>query len=199
MPETIRTTVSATVGGTTYTAITDAAGDSVERATPSIPAAKIGSLTTRTDANTGVLTMASGHGFISTDVIDVFWATGSRRGMTATVATNAVTVDGGAGDDLPVVSTAVTAMKPVEVPFAVDGDEVVGLVASSPVAGYVVFVDDADAEIAAATYEVGASSAGVWAEAIGTTNPLAGKTTTVVKFSHGDVAARTMTAIAVFN
>ena len=75
--------------------------------------AKVGSLTTRTDDNTGVATMVAGHGFITGNVVDVFWSGGMRYGMTATVATNAVTVDGGAGDALPIATTALTVSKPL--------------------------------------------------------------------------------------
>ena len=68
-----------------------------------------GVLTTRTDASTGVLTMAADHWFFTGDTLDVFWTGGSRLGMTATVAASAVTVGGGSGDDLPALSTALTA------------------------------------------------------------------------------------------
>jgi hypothetical protein len=200
MPEPLTYTVTAVTGNNDqFTDQISVTGASIERTSPSIPAAKAGTLTTRTDANTGVLTMSGGHGIISTDVIDVFWSGGSRRGMTATVSVNAVTVDGGTGDDLPAVSTVVSAMKPVEVEFVVDGDTVFGLGVSSDAAyAYVVFVDDADAEIAAATFRVTTAGRGkAWATGAGT-NPLAGAVTSAVKFSHGSLSAAVMRACAVF-
>jgi hypothetical protein len=200
VPETFRTTFTATVNGTAYPSITDDTADGIERVSPSVPAAKTGTLTTRTDANTGTLTMSSGHGFTDGVKVDVFWATGSRRNMTVgTVATNSVPVDGGSGDDLPAAATAITAMVPVAVDFTVTGNNVVLLSASAPVTGYVVFVESGPADIAAATYKVGANDGANWTDAIGTTNPLASKTTTQVKFSHGETSAKTMTAVALYN
>jgi len=199
VPETYRTTVTVTINGTAYPSVVDDASNGIERVTPSVPAAKVGSLTTRTDADTGVLTMNSGHGFATSDKLDVFWSGGSRRNMTATVATNAVTVDGGSGDDLPVVSTAVTACKPTTQDFTVDGDALVVLVAASPVPGYVVFVDDADAEVTDATFYVDANAGANWTADVGTDNPLAGVVTSKVKFSHGSTTARTMTAVGQYN
>lgn len=199
MPETMTLQKTGTIDGVSYIERITTEGDSIERASPSIPAAKVGQLTTRTDANTGVLTMVTGHGFATSDKIDVFWTGGSRRAMDATVATNAVTVDGGSGDDLPANLTAITAMKPVEVVFDLDGDTAVGLSVYSPKAGYVVFVDNVPADIAAATYQLDAGEGKSWIDGDGT-NPLASATITKVKFSHGDsAAARTMVASVVHN
>src|SRR4051794_23760974 len=79
-----------------------------------LPAAKTGQLTTHTDNTTGTLTMAGGHGITTGARLDVYWTGGSRRGVTVgTVATNSVPFSGGAGDNLPLVNTNVTAMVPV--------------------------------------------------------------------------------------
>src|SRR5689334_13440236 len=77
---------------------------------PTVPAAvQGGTLTGRTDNDTGIVTMPAGHGFVTSDKVDIYWnvagVLGSRSGMTATVAGNAVTVDGGQGDNLPVLNT----------------------------------------------------------------------------------------------
>jgi hypothetical protein len=200
VPETFRTTVTITVNGTGYPSVTDDTATGIERVTPSVPAAKTGTLTTRTDANTGTLTMSSGHGFTDGVKVDVFWATGKRRNMTVgTVATNSVPIDGGSGDDLPTAATAITAMVPTAVDFTVDGDNVVVLAASAGVPGYVVFVESGPTDISAATYSVDQNDGANWTDAIGTTNPLASKVTTQVKFSHGETTAKTMTALALYN
>src|SRR4051812_43765099 len=87
-----------------------------------LAAAKVGQLTTRTDNNTGVLTMAGGHGILNGDRLDVYWTGGSRRGMSVTgVSTNLVTIDLGAGDNLPTNLTNVTAMVPDVETLAVPG------------------------------------------------------------------------------
>lgn len=155
----------------------------------SVPAAKVGQLTTRTDANTGVLTMVSGHGFATSDKLDVYWSGGRRLGMDATVATNAVTVDGGAGDDLPTNLTNVTAMVPVEEALAIDGDDIVGIEVYSDVSGHINIADASDASLLAK--ELGGSAndsvkAYVWYATRDPVNPLAGEAVAKVFFSHGD-------------
>lgn len=106
---TLSKVISATIGGVVISGTTTRTR-SGETPTPlddnAIPAGKVGSLTTRTDNDTGVATMVAGHGFVTNDVVDVYWDGGVRYNMTATVATNAVTVDGGAGDNLPAQATA---------------------------------------------------------------------------------------------
>lgn len=68
-----------------------------------------GQLTTRTDDDTGVVTVISdsndGHGITTSSTVDVYWQSGQRIGMSVSAVTNkAVTVDGGAGDALPTLN-----------------------------------------------------------------------------------------------
>jgi len=69
-------------------------------------AANAGTLTTRTDANSGLATLSGGHGITTGMLVNVIWATGARYGMEATVDVNAVTLEAGLGDDLPDEATA---------------------------------------------------------------------------------------------
>ena len=94
----------------------------VEKELAALVAAQTGTLSTRTDDDTGVATLSTGHGIQNADVCDVYWATGVRYGMTATVATNEVTLNGGAGDNLPAQSTPVTVVKQTAVEVNFDGD-----------------------------------------------------------------------------
>jgi hypothetical protein len=71
-------------------------------------AAKAGTLTTRTDDDTGVAGLSGGHGIVTGNIVNVLWTAGARYGMVATVDVNDVTVDGGIGDALPDEDTAVT-------------------------------------------------------------------------------------------
>lgn len=200
MPEAVTKRITITVDEQSYQETISAEGDSIERASPTVPVAKVGTLTTRTDDNTGVLTMSAGHGFTTGNKIDVFWSGGSRRAMDATVAANAVTVDGGSGDALPTNNTAITAMVPTEVLMDIDGDQVVAVAVYSPKAGYIVFVDDGPADISDATYQLDAGEGKGWVSGDGGTNPLTGDTVTKVKFSHGNsAAAQTMRAAVVLN
>lgn len=75
--------------------------------------AKSGSLTTRTNNSDGTLTMSTGHGITTGARLDLYWATGSRRGITVgTVSGNSVPISSGTGDNLPTAATAITAMVP---------------------------------------------------------------------------------------
>jgi len=85
--------------------------------------AKSGTLTTRTDDNTGTLTMAGGHGFTDGQIIDIYWSGGVQRSVTVgTVATNSVPIDSGIGDNLPADETAITAVVQKSINLAIDGD-----------------------------------------------------------------------------
>lgn len=100
----------------------------VEKALPALVAAQTGTLTTRSDDNTGEATLSTGHGIVNGKV-DVYWAAGVRYGMDATVATNVIAIDGGAGDVLPTQSTACTVVIPTVLNVNFDGDEleIIGL------------------------------------------------------------------------
>lgn len=75
-------------------------------------AAKSGTLSTRTDDNTGTLTLGSGHGIATSDVVDLYWTGGRRYGVTVgTVSGTSVPIDLGAGDNLPIATTVITVVK----------------------------------------------------------------------------------------
>lgn len=77
---------------------------------------KAGTLTTRTDANTGTITLAADHGITTGQIVDVYWATGMKFNVTVgTVSGTSVPIDLGSGDDLPSTSTAVVVAPRVEV------------------------------------------------------------------------------------
>ena len=107
-------------------------GDDLIDLQGTLPAGKSGTLTTRTDDNTGIVTVASGHGITASDTVDVYWSGGRRYGVdvTATAATT-IDIDLGRGDNLPAASTAVVIVKQVVVNKAIDGDsvEIIGFLA----------------------------------------------------------------------
>lgn len=85
------------------------------------PAALAGTLTTRTDNTTGVITVAS-HTLTTSDLLDVYFAGGVRRGCTISAVTSTtISFNSGAGDNLPVVNSAVSAQKQVTQPLTFDG------------------------------------------------------------------------------
>lgn len=85
--------------------------------------AKAGTLTTRTDDNTGTLTMTTGHGITTGQIVDIYWSGGVQRTVTVgTVSVDSVPFDLGIGDNLPIATTAVTVCVQKAINLAIDGD-----------------------------------------------------------------------------
>ena len=162
----------------------------------SLAAALAATLTTRTDNDTGVLTVASGHGITTSDKVDFYWTDSSgvlfkRIGctVTATGATT-VTIDAGTGDNLPLVNSTGTVQIPVELDLpTIDGDDLKAIgFDPGQYGGTVVVVDDGPGETVLPT--TGTDMVYVW-DGTGT-NPLAGKTITGVKASQAGTSAVTV-------
>ena len=191
-------TTAVTYGGVQRKKEVTITGDGALTRDPEVPAAKTGSLSTRTDNDTGIIAAQSGHGIISTDKVDVHWSGGSRANMTATVSSNNITVDGGTGDNLPAAATNVTLMKPATETFALEGDNIKALEFYCDAQARVTIFDGSNAVLA--SIGVNAKEVYPWNNQDGSTNPLAGVTAATAKFSHADsTAARTTELTAVFN
>lgn len=87
-----------------------------------VPAGSAGTLTTRTSASQGTVTLAEGHGIESAAVVDLHWAGGVRYGITVgTVAGTSVPLtNSGAGNDLPAAATAVVVSQRVRIKEQID-------------------------------------------------------------------------------
>ena len=163
-----------------------------------LPAAKAGNLSTRTDNNTGVATLAGGHGIINTNVCNLFWSAGCRAGMVATVATNAVTLDGGAGDVLPAENSAVTVSKQVVIDTDFDGDLLEMIAMVSSLKAHVDFLDAGSAVLLAK--DLTAVEDFSWVANTGVANPLTGNAVASMAASCGDSsAAATLTLGALYD
>jgi hypothetical protein len=174
------------VNGLTFRRTVAVATDGTLVKDASLDAAKTGALTTRTDANTGVLTMDSGHGITTGARLDVYWATGRRYGMTVgTVATNSVPIDGGAGDDLPADESAITAMVPRLETFTVPAADLNALFVGCGAAQATAVFREADTTLVLAVTLDGGADAYVWDEGSGVTTPFA-ENVADVYVSHGD-------------
>lgn len=180
-------TQSITLGGVTVSGkATRTAGQVISDTYEGLPAAKAGTLTTRTDDNTGVATLATGHNIISTNVVDVYWDGGIRRGMVATVSVNAVTIEGGAGDNLPAQGVAVRLSKqvPINMDFVGANAEIVAVVANRRCS---VEWQEADGT-PIYQRDLTAGEPFVWFADSGTSNPLAAETVGKVVVSNGDTS-----------
>jgi hypothetical protein len=93
-----------TITGTSRRGSTTDGGEENKQAL--LAAGSAGTLSTRTDDDTGTVTLSAGHGQ-ATGVYDVYWSNGIRRSMAGTVTSNSLALDGGVGDNLPAQDTAV--------------------------------------------------------------------------------------------
>lgn len=179
----VDTTVS--VLGKSYKQRKQITYDGAVPVSPTLGLAKTGTLTTRTSASVGTLTMATGHGITNGAIVSIFWDGGSRRNvLVGTVATNSVPFTLGTGDDLPLNNTVVTVMVQHPEDFVVTGDNLVGLVLTATGRGWIV-VTESDLTTVLYSYEFEDDTGGtvVWENTNGADNPLAGAVTAKVLFT----------------
>jgi hypothetical protein len=173
---------------------------------PLLPAAKVGTLT-RSDANTGTLTMAAGHGFTTGQRLDVFWldpTTGQQKCQhkctVGSVSGNAVPIDLGVGDDLPAAAnTPVTAQVPGEYGFEFDETKMIVFAVGGGgngggAAGKVVVEDSGGTVLFDRT--LGANGAGFTWLIGGGTNPLADTPAKVFLSNGSSAVTNRVTAFA---
>jgi len=154
--------------------------------------AKAGTLSTRTDNNTGTLTLGSGHGITDGQIIDVFWSGGVQRTVTVgTVSGTSVPIDGGIGDNLPTATTAITACVQKAINLSIDGDnaDILAVVLETVdktlrTAANVQFLDAAADVIA--EIDLVANVPQVWDIEGGSANPFTGDVITNLKASQAN-------------
>lgn len=103
-------------------------GDQLIDLSVSLAAGKTVTSWVKTDANTAACDLPGGHGY-SNGKFDVYWTdsgTEKRRyGVDGTISTNALSLDGGSGDDFPASATSgVVVCKQTIINLAIDGDNV---------------------------------------------------------------------------
>jgi len=181
---------SAKAGGISFPETRTLTDEGVIAHDVSVPAADAGSLSTRTNATDGVLTMDdSGHGITQDDRVDIFWVGGSCRGANAdTVSGATVEFSGAIGDDLPTQGTEITAIVPTELDVAVLGTNVSAISMYAEEMGHFVFDDGAEEWF----QRLGSGVVRIWHESDGEDNPITGDTIATVYVSHGAITAKTM-------
>ena len=160
--------------------------------------AKNGTLTVRTDANTGSLTMEAGHGIITGDRLDIYWLHTDgvtwkcQRAVTAgTVATNVVPIDLGVGDNLPVAATAVVVAVVTMEAVSVVRDNMVCLGAYTEFQGTIVLAASDNTELYAYN-NPGTGNAACWISGQpGLSNPITSGTTIAKVFLSNGSASST--------
>jgi len=150
----------------------------------SMPAGKSGTLNTRTDDNTGIVTVATGHGITTSDLVSVFWEGGSRYNMTVTATTGTtISIDVGSGTNLPVADTALVIAKQLSFPFPLVGNDILALSIKALNRCHVELLDGSSASLA--RYDMTASEGTDWQSGLGLTNPLAGDTVATIRVANG--------------
>lgn len=198
MPIAQTISVSGSIGGTTYQMDADGtSGGAKITVSLSLAPAKAGTLTVRTDANTGTLTMTDAdHGITTGARLDLYWDGGMRRGITVgTVSGVTVPIDLGDGDDLPTVATVITAMVPTlwnEASFAEANVVAIGMSAPATEEPVQVSLGTGSYTEGAAVTLNGATYTGptlFWSSVLLGTSPIAAATTiSEIYVSHGDSA-----------
>jgi len=146
-------------------------------------AADAGTLSTRTDADDGTITLETGHGIVTSDVVDLYWDGGAKYNNTiGTVSVNSVPFVGGTGDDLPDEDSVISVSKRTAITFTDSGDNVSAFMVQCDQACRFTFMA-AGGEITAATFSISANQGVPWYEGMGYTNPLAGETLVKIEAS----------------
>lgn len=186
-----------TIGGLTIEGSTTVEGESaLTYENTALAAAKSGTLSTRTDNDTGVIT-SSAHGITEGQKVSVFWSGGSRYNMdVGTVATNTLAIDGGAGDNLPSATTAVTVCVQTEANFAITGNQLQAIAIKGN-RRCVVLLSGSDSTVHLPN-DLLANEAYTWVNGT-TTNPVSGDTVTKLVIANGETSTLTLQAAAVLD
>ena len=177
-----------TLGNEATTSTESWTAGNVMRTPVDLAAGKAAVLTTRTGHTEGTFTTSAAHGYTTATTFAVHWSTGVRYGMTASSASgSSIALTGGAGDNLPTQTSAVTVCSETILDFVFDGADVKLLVAHSTYAAHVAFrtvtptVELAVTLVADIAYE--------WSYGDGFANPLTGDSIVTVVISNGTVYA----------
>ena len=162
------------------------ASQGIDPVDTTIPAAKAVTDWVKTDANTADGNLPAGHGFTD-GKFDVFWDGGKRYGLDGTIVTNALTLDGGEGDDFPATADETVVVCPqTALDLTFDGDNLVLIGAISTRDGLLLF-RDSGGTLVGNPVELLANVPWGWATGRGT-NPLAGNAVASGSFSNSITA-----------
>jgi len=147
-------------------------------------AGKTGTLSTRTDDNTGVVTVSSGHGITDSDTVAVFWDGGSRYGVDVTATTSTtISIDLGSGTNLPIATTAVVIAKESSHTLAIVGDDIAVMAVACDNRASVDFRDSGSSSLL--RYDMASKEGRLWVSSLDITNPLASDTVASIVLANG--------------
>jgi len=174
--------------------ITDESGKSEQTTADACIA---GVLTTRTDADDGVITVAS-HDITTSDTISIFYTGGYKRNATVTETTETtITFTSEDGEDLPAGDAAVTVAKEAVIDVDFIGDNLKALAIACDNECQMSFYSAAAAELFSVRVEAGYGF--VWYDGINYTNPLASGTVAYIQTANAGTTDKTVTLNMVLN
>jgi len=184
-----------TLAGVTYASGTvELTGPGIESVSQDLAVAWPGSLTTRTDNNTGTITMTdAGHLILTGSRVDIYWTNtdgtfGCQRAVTVgTVVTTSVPFDLGIGDNLPTQGSAVIVAISQQFTFSFTGNNVKALAIGCDGRATVVLASGTVTEELAKVFTT--ASAYGWTSSDSETNPISGDTITFVYMSQASTTA----------
>lgn len=189
--------VSVSAGGVSISQTLTRTGDGSIGTQVTLPAGATLTSWVKTDANTAAGNLSGGHG-LSNGTYDFHWYEAgvykNRYGVPVTISTNAVSADGGSGDDFPATATTGVVMTlPVTINILIDGDELELLAicaestsSSSTSDAHVLFEDAAGDDIA--ELDLAANTPLIYDIAGGASNPFTGDVIVSCKASNGSAS-----------
>jgi hypothetical protein len=184
-------TKSIVVGGINMLAVATETDTGLISHEVELSAGKSGTLSTRTDNDTGVCTIGTSHGITDADVVDVMWTGGARYGMTVTgYDGTTITVDAGAGDNFPLVSSAIVVSVQTVIDTDFDGDLMSMLVATCTTRVHLDFQENDGTSLYAV--DIAAGDACEWTESSGVTVPITGDPVGQICVGNGAASAGTL-------
>jgi len=158
-----------------------------------LPAAKTATDWVKTSASIAACNLPAGHGYANGN-FDVYWSGGLRYSVPGTIAGNALSLNGGAGDDFPANGASCIVCRQVAVNTQIDGDavKILGVElhyedADAIGLGHVDMVDSAPVTIE--EIDLAANKPEVWDIDGGDTNVFTGNPIVSTKASHNDTTA----------
>lgn len=188
-----------TIGGVSFTSTRALLAEGEVSRNKSIPVARAGVLTTRTDDDTGMLTLTIAGAAAAFTVgmrVDLYWDVGGvkghRRGMLVSAqAGETITVgtaggDIGAGDNLPIATSPIIIAASLLTEIRFDGDDVAVLAFAADARAIIVITGDDGVEDYFVHMPEAASSV-IWDSKYGQVNPIAGDVITRAYMSQADI------------
>jgi hypothetical protein len=179
-------------------ALVNVSATGANQSVPSVvaPAAKAGTLTTRTSDTAGVAT-STAHGLAGTETLGLFWAGGYRYGVAIdSHDADTVTFSGGAGSNLPVADTVIRiAVAQSITGLSIVGSSLLGLfLYSSGSSDYGLGVLKESGGTVRLASTVTDTAAYIWPQSAGASVPFS-QTVTILDFYNGAIGASTMSAM----